>query len=294
MSTDVWERIEQARERWNVLDHPFYQRWSAGELTPRGAGRLLGPVPARHRRDRRPQRLRRRVGTRGRARGAAPPRRRGGGPRRALGRLRRGRRRRQLRRADARDARVRRGLDGGGRPPLPARPPLRDRERPAGDLADQARGARRSLRDRGRARQRVLPAAREGRRPPCGRGSLADRAAPRRRRPGRPGGGRRGRLQGQLAAARRRPSRSACRRATSAMIEIVIAALPLLVLLASLLFGRYPGLETAMRIADRIASRARARVSAALDSRRPRPPAAHAAHGGQLLAFSIAGRAPPA
>jgi pyrroloquinoline-quinone synthase len=33
VSTDVWERIEQARERWNVLDHPFYQRWSAGELT---------------------------------------------------------------------------------------------------------------------------------------------------------------------------------------------------------------------------------------------------------------------
>ena len=33
MSNDVWERIEQARERWNVLEHPFYQRWSAGELT---------------------------------------------------------------------------------------------------------------------------------------------------------------------------------------------------------------------------------------------------------------------
>ena len=33
MSTDVWERIEQARERWNVLEHPFYQRWSEGELT---------------------------------------------------------------------------------------------------------------------------------------------------------------------------------------------------------------------------------------------------------------------
>ena len=30
---DVWERIEQARERWNVLEHPFYERWSAGELT---------------------------------------------------------------------------------------------------------------------------------------------------------------------------------------------------------------------------------------------------------------------
>ena len=33
MSNDVWQRIEQARERWNVLEHPFYQRWSAGELT---------------------------------------------------------------------------------------------------------------------------------------------------------------------------------------------------------------------------------------------------------------------
>jgi pyrroloquinoline-quinone synthase len=33
VSTDVWARIEQARERWNVLEHPFYQRWSAGELS---------------------------------------------------------------------------------------------------------------------------------------------------------------------------------------------------------------------------------------------------------------------
>ena len=78
------------------------------------------------------------------------------------------------------------------------------------------------------------------------------------------------------------------------MIEIILAALPLLVLVASLLFGRSPGLEPARRTADRIASRARGRIAAALNSRRPRPPAAHAAHGGQLLAFSIAGRAPPA
>jgi pyrroloquinoline-quinone synthase len=34
VKNDVWARIEQARERWNVLEHPFYQRWSAGELTP--------------------------------------------------------------------------------------------------------------------------------------------------------------------------------------------------------------------------------------------------------------------
>lgn len=29
----TWNRIEDARERWNVLRHPFYRRWSAGELS---------------------------------------------------------------------------------------------------------------------------------------------------------------------------------------------------------------------------------------------------------------------
>jgi pyrroloquinoline-quinone synthase len=33
MSTTIWERIEQARQRWDVLEHPFYVRWSAGELS---------------------------------------------------------------------------------------------------------------------------------------------------------------------------------------------------------------------------------------------------------------------
>ncbi len=33
MDNTVWDRIESARSRWNVLEHPFYQRWSAGELT---------------------------------------------------------------------------------------------------------------------------------------------------------------------------------------------------------------------------------------------------------------------
>ena len=27
------EQIDAARERWNVLEHPFYKRWSCGELT---------------------------------------------------------------------------------------------------------------------------------------------------------------------------------------------------------------------------------------------------------------------
>jgi pyrroloquinoline-quinone synthase len=29
----VIERIDEARARWNVLDHPFYLRWERGELT---------------------------------------------------------------------------------------------------------------------------------------------------------------------------------------------------------------------------------------------------------------------
>jgi pyrroloquinoline-quinone synthase len=30
---DLFERIDAARERWNVLRHPFYTRWESGELT---------------------------------------------------------------------------------------------------------------------------------------------------------------------------------------------------------------------------------------------------------------------
>ncbi len=41
MST-VWERIEQARGRWNVLNHPFYRRWSAGELSREELARYSG------------------------------------------------------------------------------------------------------------------------------------------------------------------------------------------------------------------------------------------------------------
>ena len=29
---DFWTRLEAARSRWNVLEHPFYTRWSRGEL----------------------------------------------------------------------------------------------------------------------------------------------------------------------------------------------------------------------------------------------------------------------
>lgn len=77
------------------------------------------------------------------------------------------------------------------------------------------------------------------------------------------------------------------------MIEFLIAAVPLLLLLVSLLLGRYPGAEVAMRLAERIASRARALATAARNWRRPHPPVSHSARGGLLLAFGLSGRAPP-
>jgi pyrroloquinoline-quinone synthase len=30
---EFWSRLEDVRSKWNVLEHPFYQRWSMGELT---------------------------------------------------------------------------------------------------------------------------------------------------------------------------------------------------------------------------------------------------------------------
>ena len=38
----IWDRIEQARERWDVLQHPFYLRWSAGELSREELARYSG------------------------------------------------------------------------------------------------------------------------------------------------------------------------------------------------------------------------------------------------------------
>jgi pyrroloquinoline-quinone synthase len=30
---DLLARLDEARERWNLLEHPFYKRWSCGELS---------------------------------------------------------------------------------------------------------------------------------------------------------------------------------------------------------------------------------------------------------------------
>jgi pyrroloquinoline-quinone synthase len=42
VSQSIWERIEEARSRWNVLEHPFYLRWSAGELSAAELARYSG------------------------------------------------------------------------------------------------------------------------------------------------------------------------------------------------------------------------------------------------------------
>jgi pyrroloquinoline-quinone synthase len=38
----IWSRIERSRERWNVLRHPFYRRWSDGELSADELARYSG------------------------------------------------------------------------------------------------------------------------------------------------------------------------------------------------------------------------------------------------------------
>ena len=42
MNATIWERIEDGRRRWNVLEHPFYQRWSDGDLTREELARYSG------------------------------------------------------------------------------------------------------------------------------------------------------------------------------------------------------------------------------------------------------------
>ena len=39
---DFFDRLEAARQRWNVLEHSFYLRWSAGELTREELGFYAG------------------------------------------------------------------------------------------------------------------------------------------------------------------------------------------------------------------------------------------------------------
>jgi pyrroloquinoline-quinone synthase len=42
VSDRIWQSIEEARARWNLLEHPFYERWSAGTLSREELGRYAG------------------------------------------------------------------------------------------------------------------------------------------------------------------------------------------------------------------------------------------------------------
>jgi pyrroloquinoline-quinone synthase len=42
LNENTWERIERSRARWDVLRHPFYVRWSNGELTREELARYSG------------------------------------------------------------------------------------------------------------------------------------------------------------------------------------------------------------------------------------------------------------
>jgi hypothetical protein len=78
-----------------------------------------------------------------------------------------------------------------------------------------------------------------------------------------------------------------------AVAAFLLPVVPLLALLAFLLFGRYPGCEAIVRLSERIAARGR-RAKASPAPRRPGRPPRRAVSGGLLLAFGLCGRAPPA
>jgi pyrroloquinoline-quinone synthase len=42
VSSTIWDRIEESRSRWNVLEHRFYVRWTQGELTRDELARYSG------------------------------------------------------------------------------------------------------------------------------------------------------------------------------------------------------------------------------------------------------------
>lgn len=73
---------------------------------------------------------------------------------------------------------------------------------------------------------------------------------------------------------------------------ILLPAVPLLLLLVALVFGRYPGCEAIVRLSERIAA-TRAPRRGPAGANLPLAPRVFAPAGGLLLALSLSGRAPP-
>ncbi|HWJ42885.1 MAG TPA: hypothetical protein VNR67_05590 [Solirubrobacterales bacterium] len=77
------------------------------------------------------------------------------------------------------------------------------------------------------------------------------------------------------------------------LVDLLLHALPPLLLVLALIVGRYPGCEAIVRLSERIAAWARPRFEGSGHSRpAPRPPALRSRR--LLLALSLSGRAPPA
>jgi hypothetical protein len=76
------------------------------------------------------------------------------------------------------------------------------------------------------------------------------------------------------------------------LVTFLLPALPLLALLLTLLFGRYPGCEVIVRLSERIAGGIRS-ARAARRSALPKPPRSFAPAGGLLIALGLAQRPPP-
>jgi hypothetical protein len=74
----------------------------------------------------------------------------------------------------------------------------------------------------------------------------------------------------------------------------VLPAVPLLVLVAFLLLGRFPGEQAIERLSRRIAARRRRPVRREAGRRPSARPASWAPGGGLLIAFGLARRPPPA
>jgi hypothetical protein len=73
----------------------------------------------------------------------------------------------------------------------------------------------------------------------------------------------------------------------------LLPAVPLLALLVCLLFGRYPGCETIVRLSERIASLSRSGRGAVTRLQPPLRPRSFAPGGGLLMALGLAQRPPP-
>jgi len=77
------------------------------------------------------------------------------------------------------------------------------------------------------------------------------------------------------------------------LVTFLLPALPLLALLLTLLFGRYPGCEAIVRLSERLSNAVREVHAAVRRSPLPKPPRSFAPAGGLLIALGHAQRPPP-